>query len=161
MKNIMYRISVLTLCTIIIFSCGSDEGDDPSEMTDQQKAAKVLKDGSPWAIASVDSKPDGADAEALNGLQLSFGITGSGVDIAPGSFASSGVEGIESDHGASWSWDGTGISTISLSGGFVSELSGVQLTPGVDNATSIQVTFQLTSIGGRGKGLGEYTITLE
>lgn len=161
MKNIMYRISILTLCSVIIFSCGSDGGDDPSEMTDQQKAAKALKDGSPWAISSVDSKPDEADAEALNGLQLSFGITGSGTDIAPGSFTSSGVEGLESDPGASWSWDGSGISTINLNGGFVAELSGVQFTPGVESATSIKVTFQLTSIGGRAKGLGEYTITLE
>src|SRR5688572_23650139 len=129
MKNIMYRIAILTLCSVVIFSCGSDGGDDPSEMSEQQKAAKVLKDGSPWAIASVDSKPDGADAEALNGLQLSFGITGGGADIAPSTFSSSGVEGIESDPGATWSWSGSGISTIALNGGFVAELSDVAFAP--------------------------------
>ena len=143
-------------------SCGGGGGsDDPTEMTDQQKAAKALKDGSPWTLASVDSKPDDADAEALDGFKLSFGITGSGTDTAPSTFSSTGVEGLESEPGATWSWSGSGITTITLANGFAAELTDVQFTPGVENATSVQVSFQLTSIGGRGKGLGEYTVTLE
>ncbi len=65
MKKILLSISLLALCGLIMMSCGGGGGsDDPTEMTDQQIAAKALKDGSPWALASVDSKPDGSDAEA-------------------------------------------------------------------------------------------------
>ena len=162
MKKILLSISLLALCGLFMMSCGGGGGsDDPTEMTEQQIAAKALKDGSPWAVASVDSKPDGSDAEALAGLKLTFNITGSGTDTAPGSFSSTGVEGLESDPGATWSWSGGGTSTITLNNGFAAELTDVEFTPGIESPTSVQVTFNVTSIGGRGKGLGEYTVTLE
>ncbi len=37
---------------------------------------------------------------SLTGLKLNFNITGSGTDTAPGTFSSTGVEGLESDPGA-------------------------------------------------------------
>jgi hypothetical protein len=161
MKKIINNILLLTICAALMFSCGGDDDGGTTEMTDQQKAAKTLKEGSPWEISSVDSKPDGADAEALNGLKLSFGISGTGVDIAPTTFTSTGVEALASDPGATWSWDGGSVSTINLNGGFAPELTNIQFTPGIENATSIQVTFALSNIGGRRKGVGEYTVTLE
>lgn len=160
MKKIHYILSLLFL-SFVLLNCGGSDGDDPAEITDQQKAAKALKDGSPWEIASVDSKPDGADAEALDGLEISFGISGSGAEIVPTSFSSEGVDALESDPGATWSWDGASTSTIKLTNAFTSRLTNIQVLPNVDAPTSVKITFELSSIGGRAKGVGEYTITLE
>ncbi|RAV98200.1 hypothetical protein [Pseudochryseolinea flava] len=160
MKNI-YAILSLVVLGFVFVNCGGSDSDDPATITDQQKAAKALKDGSPWAVVSVDAKPDGADAEALDGLEFSFGTTGSGVDIAPASFESDGVEALASDPGATWNWDGAGIGTIKLNHAFTTRLTNVQVLPNLDAPTSVKVTFELASIGGRTEGVGEYTVTLE
>jgi len=152
---------MLLILSFALLNCGGSDGSDPAEMTDQQKTAKALKDGSPWTIVSVDSKPDGADAEALEGLEFSFGISGSGAEITPTTFESDGVESLASDPGATWNWDGASTATIKLTNAFTSRLTNIQVLPNVDAPTSVKVTFELSSIGGRTKSIGEYTITLE
>ena len=163
MKKITYSLSLLALCSVLILTaCGGDDDEGTKELTEQQKAAKALKAGSPWIISSVDSKPDGTDDEALAGLQMSFGTTGSDLTLAPGSFSSSGPSSeLSSEAGATWAWSGTGLTTIALDGGFTGELTDIKLNGGIENPTSVTVTFILADDGGRVGGFGGYTITLE
>jgi hypothetical protein len=164
MKILSYLLSLLFVCSLVLItSCGKDDGDDKVELTDQQKAAKALSDGSPWQVTTVVSKPEeDIDETPLMSLELSFGITGSDITIAPGSFSSdSDDDFFTSESNATWAWSGTGTSAIDLTGSSVSELTGITFSPNVENPTSITVTFVLTNLGGRAKGLGEYTVILE
>lgn len=162
MKKLIYSLSLLAMAIFVLPGCGGDDGEEVKQMTDQQKAAKALKDGSPWAVTTVNDLPEGSDEEALMGMQISFGTTGSDLTLAPGSFTSGGVsDRLTSDAGATWAWSGTSTSVIALTNGFTAELTDIKYTPGIENATSVTLTFSLPEAGGRASGMGGYTVTLE
>ena len=159
----MYCLSLFTICGLLVLTgCGKDDAEETKEQTDQQKAAQALKDGSPWQVTTVHSKPEGSDEEGVLSLKVSFGISGSGLDIAPGSFDSEGaVDRLSSESNAKWAWSGTGLTSITITDGFTSELTNIQLLPNAENPTAVKLTFALSGESGRTTGNGEYTVTLE
>jgi hypothetical protein len=164
MKINQYILSAIVLGGALIFSgCDKDDDADKVEMTSQQKASKALSDGSPWTVKSVVSKPDeDIDETPLMSLELSFETTGTETTIAPGKFELSIEDDlITNDANATWAWSGAETSKITLTGSSISELKNIEFSPDAENPTSIKVTFELTTINGRAKGLGEYTIELE
>lgn len=162
MKEIKYFLSVIILSGIVLYSgCGG--GEDGTPLTDQQKAAQSLAEGSPWSVSNVSSKPSAdVDVTELENLSLSFGITGTESEIAPGIFSASGAPNFITTTSASWSWAGSGIGTISISGSSVSQFTNVSLSPNIDNPTSLTLSFTVQNAGGRTQGIvGDYTIQLD
>ena len=165
MKITKYNILLVQLILLSFFiSCGDDEVTQEPEMTLQQKAAKALKDGSPWKVAEVVSKPtDNIDTAPLQNLQISFGINGTSTEIVPGNISASGADQFLSiGSGATWSWSGTGISTIEITDSSTDQFTNIQLSPSAEQATQITLSFQVASNNGRSKDLtGNYTIKMQ
>ena len=164
-KKISYLLSLILVCTLVVLTnCGKDDDDgNPTEMTEQQKAAKALADGSPWQVTTVVSMPEGTtDEGAVKSIELSFDTSGSDATIAPAGFeASSSGNFFTSESGATWSWEGTGVSAINLTGSSVDALTNIQYSPNSEAPTSITLTFELTEVDARTKGIGSYTVILE
>jgi|GEM_PF-6769763 len=163
MKKLTYQASfiILLFCIAVLSGCGKE---DAKQMTEQQRATQSLSKGSPWTVLSVDSKPDGVDEQQLSDIQLSFGVSGSGNSIAPSTFTSSSSTGaFDSETGATWKWTGNDESSISISNGFVSDITDIHFNPSIDNPSSITLTFTMTKAinSGRVQGIGKYTITLK
>ena len=133
-------------------------------LTDQQVAAKALAEGSPWGVSAVISKPDPAvDVTELENLTLTFGVTGTGSDLAPGDFTANGAPNFFTATSASWSWAGSGLSTINIVGTTsISQLSNVSFSPSVENISKLTLTFTVQHSGGRIQSgiVGDYTIEL-
>lgn len=162
MKKLRILLASIAIGGLFFFAnCGG--GDDPVELTDQQKAAKALNEGSPWTVQSIDNAPDNVNASALENLTLTFGITGTEAEIAPDAFAASGAEDFISTQGsASWSWSGGGTSTMAISGASISQFTSVSFDPDVENPSSVTLSFTVSAPGGRIQGIaGDYTITIE
>lgn len=141
----------------LIFSC---TGNVTPSLNLQQKAAKILDEGSPWGgtgNVEVLSSPSGVDPSELSGLQLSFGSSGDS-DWAPTSFQASGADDFLSATGATWIWAGSGTDNITLSGASVAELTSVDVED-----ESVTFSFEVTpSPGGRITGIdGSYRVTLK
>jgi hypothetical protein len=165
-KKLTYLLSILFVCSLVLLTnCDKDDDDPAVELTEQQKAAKALADGSPWQVTTVVSKPEETtDESPLLSLELSFDVSGTEAEknIAPSSFeASSEGDFFTSENDATWAWSGSNTSAITLTGASEAELTNIQYSPDSENPTSVTLTFELTSLGGRVKGLGEYTVILE
>lgn len=162
MKEFKYILSVIILSGIVLYS-GCNGGEDGTPLTEQQKAAQSLAEGSPWSVTLVSSKPDPAvDVTELENLTLSFAITGTDSDIAPGTFVASNAPNFITASSASWSWAGTGISTINLTGASIAQFTNVSLSPNIDAPTKLTLSFSVQNADGRTQGIvGDYTIELE
>jgi hypothetical protein len=164
MKILSYIFSLLCTCSLVfIISCDKDDDGDKVEMTAQQKAAKGLADGSPWTVTTVVSKPDeDIDETPLLSMEVEFETTGTETTTAPAGFSIS-MDGdyITSEPNATWAWSGTETSKITLTGASISELKDISFAPNAESPTSVTLTFELTELGGRRNGLGEYTVILE
>lgn len=164
-KKISYLLSLVLLCSLVLLTnCGKDDDDgDPAQMTDQQKAAKALADGSPWQVTTVVSMPEETtDEESVKSIELSFDVSGTDATTAPSGFeASSSGDFFNSDSDATWSWEGAGTSAINLTGSSVDQLTGIQFSPNSEAPTSITLTFELTEVNARASGIGSYTVILE
>jgi hypothetical protein len=164
MKILSYILSLLCVCSLVVMiSCDKDDDADPVQMTAQQKTAKALADGSPWTVTTVVSKPDeDIDETPLLSMELEFETSGTETTIAPAGFdVSMDGDFITSDPGATWAWTGAETSKITLTGASISELKDISFSPNAESPTSVTLTFNLTELGGRSKGLGEYTVILE
>ncbi len=164
MKYIRTILSLTILGLVIFFAgCGKKDDPKPAELNDQQKATKALKDGSPWDVTAVTGTE--VTLADVSPMKISFGATGSGVDITPTTFStSSGDVQIlwTTGAGATWSWSGTAISTIALTNASTNQLTNVQFLPNVDAPTSVKLTFIATNPEARvGEIGGTYTVTLE
>ena len=140
----------------LIFSC---TGNVTPSLSLQQRAAKILDEGSPWGgtgNVEVLLSPTGVDFSELSGLQVTFSSSGAD-DWAPTFFQSSGADDFLSADDASWFWTGSGTDNITLNGASVSELTSVDVT---DDAVTF--TFEVNpSSGGRVTGIdGTYTVRL-
>jgi hypothetical protein len=155
MKNTGAIWIVLALITQLS-SCGSNV--DPL-LSEQQKAARILEQGSPWTVGSAEgvlSVPTGIDPADLTGLVLSFDSSGD-PDWIPASFSASGAEDYLSSDNGRWAWGTTtGTEIITLTNASAAEFTGV-----VIQEQQLRVTFELSSSGGRVSGIdGSYTLEL-
>ncbi|MGK7397606.1 MAG: hypothetical protein ACNS62_23715 [Candidatus Cyclobacteriaceae bacterium M3_2C_046] len=165
MKQLNYPLAIVLFLSLLFYaSCGGD--DNGEQLTDQQKATKVLSDGSPWQVTTIVNKPDGVTEETANqllDLTVTFNANGTGQEIAPGSFRALSADAfLSSEPDATWSWpSATGINTIALENASTTQLTNVSI-PDLESPTSISFTFTVSSNAGRTSGLdGEYTVTLE
>ncbi|MFW5760018.1 MAG: hypothetical protein ACOCXH_03440, partial [Cyclobacteriaceae bacterium] len=135
MKEIKYILSIIIISGIVLYSgCGGNGGETP--LTEQQTAAQALADGSPWTITDVSSAPVD-DVSELESLELSFLTSGSGNDLAPDTFIAGGAPNFITATSASWSWAGSGISTISLSGASIEQFTNVSMSPNINDPTQL------------------------
>jgi hypothetical protein len=152
----LLSLAALFLLTLII-NC---TGNVTPSLNLQQRAAKILDEGSPWGgVGNVDvlASPAGVNFAELEGLQLNFRT--SGADIwAPTFFQASGAEDFLSTDNAIWVWTGSGTDNITLTEASVAELTGVNVTD-----TDVTFSFEVNpSSGGRVSGIdGSYTVRLK
>jgi hypothetical protein len=154
--NLFFFLSITALLSI--WSCGKNV--EPS-LTEQQKAAKVLDEGSAWGGSGkveVIELPAGVNPAGLAELRLVFDTTGD-PDWLASSFSASGADDFLATSGASWDWadkDPERTDVIKLEEATSSELTNMSISE-----TEIQFTFQVTSPGGRVEGLdGLYTLKM-
>jgi len=150
---------IFVFALLNLFSCGKSVA--PS-LNLQQKAAKILGEGSPWGGGkeSVDvlASPSGVDPTELDGLQVIFNTSGE-EDWAPTFFETSGADEYLSTNNATWVWTGSGTDNISLS-----EASAAELTSVVVDEETVTFSFEVNSSnsGGRITGIeGAYTVRLK
>jgi hypothetical protein len=146
----------LVLALMLIFSC---TGNVTPSLSLQQKAAKILDEGSPWGgtgNVEVLTSPSGVDYANLLGLQISFSSSGED-DWAPTFIQASGADDFFSTNDATWIWTGSGTDNITLSEASVAELTSVDVTE-----DAVTFSFEVNpSSGGRVSGIdGGYTIRL-
>ena len=154
--------SILSLLVVFSFTlltnCGSSV--TPS-LSLQQKAAKILDEGSPWGgtgNVEVSASPSGVDPSKLTGLQVSFSTSGA-EDWAPTFFESSGADDFLSSNNATWIWTGSGTDNIQLVEASVSELTSVVVT---DETITFSFEVNPANSGGRILGIdGSYTVLLK
>ncbi len=154
-KNHLFFIAILFLSALV--SCG---GKVTPSLNLQQKAAKLLDEGSPWGgpgKVEVLSLPSGVDPADLASLQLIFKSSGPD-DWAPTFFDASGADEFISTLDATWMWTGSGTDNITLKGASVAEFTSVDVT---DNA--ITFSFEVNpNNGGRTTGIeGSYRVKLQ
>lgn len=140
------------------FSCGNDVS--PS-LSLQQKAAKILDEGSPWGgngNVEVLSSPEGVDPSELSGLQVIFRSSGAD-DWAPTFFETSGADDFLSASDATWIWIGSGTDNIELKEASVAELTSVTVN---DESVSFSFEVNPSNSGGRITGFdGSYSVRLQ
>ncbi len=154
-KNYLLFMTIFFLP--FLFNCG---GEVTPSLNLQQKAARLLEEGSPWGgpgNVEVVSLPSGVDPADLASLQLIFKSSGAD-DWAPTFIYASGADEFISTLDATWAWTGAGTDNISLSGASVPEFTSVDVT---DEA--ITFSFEVNSnSGGRTTGIeGSYRVKLQ
>jgi len=159
MRLISSILSIIVIFSIThFFSCGSNIA--PS-LSIQQKAAKILDEGSPWGGAGnveVLSSPSGVDPSELSGLQLSFETTGED-DWGPTFFEASGADDFLSTNNATWIWTGSGTDNITLTEASVAELTSVDVE---DESVTFSFEVNPSNSGGRITGIdGSYRVKLQ
>ena len=159
MKILFNVISVIGVFSLtMIYSCG---GSVSPSLSLQQKATKILDEGSAWGgVGSVEvlASPSGVNPAELEGLQVVFQSSGS-EDWAPTFFDATGADDFLSTENATWVWTGSGTDVITLTEASVAELTSVDVTE-----TEITFSFEINSSvgGGRIMGIdGSYTIRLK
>ena len=158
MKTLNTILSFLAIGSLlIIFSCG---GNVSPSLSLQQKAAKIMDEGSAWGGSGnveVISTPSGVDPTQLLNLQITFNTSGPD-DWAPTFITASGADDFFSTDRSTWVWAGSGTDVISLTEASTSELTSVEV-----NETSVRFTFVVdSSTGGRTTGIdGNYTVLLK
>lgn len=152
------RSIIVIFISIQLYSCGDEV---PASLSLQQKAAKILDEGSPWGGSGnveVLSTPSGVDPSELSGLQLEFSTSGA-EDWAPTFFESSGADDFLSTSSATWIWTGSGTDNITLTEASVAELTSVDVTE-----ESVTFSFEVnpSNSGGRITGIdGAYRVKLQ
>lgn len=157
-----YLFSVLSILAVFslfqFFSCG---GDVSPSLSLQQKAAKILDEGSPWGgtgNVEVLSSPSGVDPSELASLQLSFSTSGKD-DWAPEFFEASGADDFLSTNNATWVWTGSGTDNITLTEASIAELTSVDVT---DESVTFSFEVNPSIGGGRVTGIdGSYRVKLQ
>lgn len=141
-----------------LYGCGDDV---PASLSLQQKAAKILDEGSPWGgtgNVEVLSSPTGVDPSELSGLQIEFSTSGAD-DWAPTFFESSGADDFLSTNNATWIWTGSGTDNITLTEASVAELTSVDVT---DESVTFSFEINSSNSGGRITGFdGSYRVKLQ
>jgi len=161
MKNHIF-IYVLLIVVILplafLTGCG---GSVAPALSEQQKAAKTLKEGSPWGgldKVEVVDVPTGVDPSGLSIIEIDFDSSGD-PEWEPTSFDATGADEFLSTSNSSWRWGSLGTAIIALENASSTELTGVYITEQV-----ITITFEINSggNGSRTKGLdGTYTVNLQ
>jgi hypothetical protein len=161
MKALKFLISTgLIFCLTLIFSC---TGNVTPSLSLQQKAAKILNEGSAWGGSGnveVLASPSGVDFSGLLELQVSFSTTGAD-DWAPTFIQTSGADDFLSTDNATWRWTGSGTDNITLEEASSAELTSVDVTE-----DAITFSFEVDLLGGRIAGGrvtgidGSYTVRL-
>lgn len=156
--KVILKIALLSTFIVLtgFISCGKKV--EPAK-TEQQKAAKVLDEGSVWGgtdNVEVIESPSGVNPYDLSELRLTFDTTGD-PDWTPSSFSTSGADEFLATSNATWLWAHEArTDVITLENASSSELSNMTISE-----TEIQFTFQIVSPGGRVDGLdGLYTLKL-
>ncbi len=155
MKNFSTILMFLGIISMI-FGCGNNSS--PS-LNEQQKAAKLLDEGSPWGgTGGVEalSLPSGVLDTEVADLELSFSTTGAD-DWSPTSIDASGADDYFSTNNSTWFWGSSGTQLITLEDASVLELTNVDIQ---DN--TLTITFEVGASGGRLSGIdGSYTLRLD
>ena len=157
MKFLKVLLSVASVLGLtLIYSC---TGEVTPSLSLQQKAAKILHEGSPWGGSGnveVLLSPTGVDFSDLNGLQITFTTNGAD-DWAPTFFETSGADDFLSTNNATWFWTGSGTDNITLSEASVAELTSVDVTE-----DAVTFSFEVNpSSSGRVSGIdGTYRVRL-
>ena len=160
----MQLLSQILIISIIFslsgfYSCG---GKVERSLDLQQKAAKILDEGSPWGgLGNVEvlASPSGVDPSELSGLQVVFDTGGSDGDWAPTDFLASGADDFLKTDNSNWIWTGSGTEVITLSEASVSELTSVDVS---EDAVTFTFEVSQSNSGGRISGIdGYYTVVLK
>jgi hypothetical protein len=157
MKFFKFFIIIFTMSSLgIISNCG---GDVTPSLSLQQKAAKILDEGSPWGGSGnveIVASPVGVDPSDLLGLQVTFSTSGP-EDWAPTFFEASGAEDFLSTDNATWIWTGSGTDNITLKEASAAELTSVDVTE-----DAVTFSFEVNPPSqGRISGIdGSYTVRL-
>lgn len=162
MKKLRIIISSFFVFSLLFFANCGDDGNEIT-LTQQQIATQSLVDGSSWSVSNVVSKPDpGINTTELESLSITFAASGTGANITPSGISTAGAPTfLNTQSGATWSWSGTGTSTIDLVNASVSQFTSITFTPNAENPTSLSLSFNVSESGGRTQGLvGSYTIEL-
>ncbi len=159
MKYFNTILSIIFIFALIqLFSCGNSVA--PS-LNLQQKAAKILGEGSPWGgsgSVEVLASPSGVDPSELDELQVTFRTSGE-EDWAPTFIEASGADDYLSTNNATWIWTGSGTDNISLSEASTAEFTSVDVT---DEAITFSFEINVSNNGGRITGIeGAYTVRLK
>lgn len=159
MRIVTALVSIIVVFSLVqLFSCG--EKTSPS-LSLQQKAAKILDEGSPWGgngNVEVLSSPAGVDPSDLAGLQLVFETSGAD-NWAPTFLSTSGADDFLSASGAIWYWTGSGTDNITLEEASVFEFTSVDVT---DESVTISFEVNPSNSGGRITGIdGSYRVRLQ
>ncbi len=159
MKLLSTFLSIIVIFSLaLLFSCG---GSVAPSLNLQQKAAKILDEGSPWGgtgNVEVLASPSGVDPSELSGLQVDFKTSGAD-DWAPTFFESSGADDFLSTDNATWFWAGSGTDNIALTEASVAELTSVDVT---DETITFSFEVNPSISGGRISGFdGSYTVRLQ
>ena len=155
--NSIFSIAVI-FSVMFLFNCG---GNVSPSLSLQQKAAKILDEGSPWGgtgNVEVLASPSGVVATDLENLQVTFQTSGS-EDWAPTFFETSGADDYLSTNNATWIWTGSGTDNITLNEASSSELTSVDV-----NEETVTFSFEVnpSNPGGRITGIdGSYTVRLK
>ncbi len=151
-------IGLAAITFTLLSSCGNDIA--PS-LSIQQKAAKILHEGSPWGgtgNVEVLSSPAGVDPSELSGLQINFETSGEN-DWAPTFFIASGADDFLSTNNATWIWTGSGTDNITLNEASVAELTSVDVA---DESVTFSFEVNPSNSGGRILGIdGSYRVKLQ
>ncbi len=154
--SILLVIGVFSLT--MIYSCG---GSVTPSLSLQQKATKILDEGSSWGgVGNVEvlASPTGVNPAELEGLQVVFRSSGS-EDWAPTFFDATGADDFLSTDNATWVWTGSGTDIITLTEASVAELTSVDVTE-----TEVTFSFEINPSGGGGRIMGidgSYTVRLK
>jgi hypothetical protein len=155
------RILAISAATALIIAASiltACSGGDSVSLSLQQRAAKILDEGSVWGGSGnveVLASPSGVDFSDLLEVQITFTTSGTD-DWAPTFFETSGADDFISADGATWFWTGSGTDNITLNDASVAELTSVAVTE-----TAVTFSFEVTPDGGRVSGIdGSYTIRL-
>ena len=155
--NLIFSLASIFFLAMLV-NCG---GDVSPSLSLQQKAAKILDEGSPWGGSGnveVLASPTGVNPNDLNNLQVSFATSGA-EDWAPTFFESSGADDFLSTNNATWFWIGSGTDNINLEEASSSELTSVDVSE-----ETVTFTFEVngSGSGGRVTGIdGSYTVRLK
>ena len=160
MKYLSSIILIIAIFSIsLLTNCGEST---PASLSLQQKATKILHEGSPWGGSGnveVLASPTGVDITELeNNLQVSFKSSGA-EDWAPTFFDATGAEDFLEANNAIWYWTGSGTDNITLEEASVAELTSVEVSD-----ETVTFTFEVSNLNGGGRIAGfdgTYTVRLK
>lgn len=155
----MRTVFIIAFSAILFFGLGSCKDLPDEALNEQQTAARILEQGSPWGGAGkvLVLQPENFTEGSLFNLSIDFTTTQSPF-WNPDQFGAQGADEFLSIEGSSatWSWISNSTENISLSGASSSQLNSM-----IIQEDTITFTFEVSIDNGKVLGLaGEYRVSM-